>query len=85
MSVPDSWPPPLNDEGSQRWYLDMLQRDSDAVGWALWYVIASSEHRQIVGVAGFKLGRRRRVRFGQSSEEFEDLVALHAPITSRIE
>jgi ribosomal-protein-alanine N-acetyltransferase len=54
VTVPDNWPPPLNDEASQRWYLDMLQRDSDAVGWALWYLIASPGHRQIVGVAGFK-------------------------------
>jgi len=41
---------------------------------------------QLVGVGRLKLGRGRRVRLSQPSEEFENLVALHkASITSRIE
>jgi ribosomal-protein-alanine N-acetyltransferase len=52
--VPSSWPVPLNDEGSQRWYLDLLQRDRGAVGWALWYLIRRDPQRELVGVAGFK-------------------------------
>jgi ribosomal-protein-alanine N-acetyltransferase len=54
VPAPSSWPAPLNDEGSQSWYLDLLQRDPDAAGWALWYVIRSDQHRELVGVAGFK-------------------------------
>jgi hypothetical protein len=34
VPFPSSWPPPLNDEGSQRWYLEMLQHHASAVGWA---------------------------------------------------
>ena len=54
VPVPSSWPPPLNDEGSQRWYLEMLQRPASAVGWALWYLIRREPTRELVGVAGFK-------------------------------
>ena len=54
VGAPTNWPPPLNDETSQRWYLEMLQRDADAVGWGLWYLIAFTSKREIVGVAGFK-------------------------------
>jgi hypothetical protein len=41
--------------------------------------------QQLVGIAGFELGRRRRIRFGKPAEKFEIVVALHAPMTSRIE
>ena len=54
VPVPSSWPPPLNDEGSQRWYLEMLQRHPSAVGWGLWYLIRREPTRELVGVAGFK-------------------------------
>src|SRR4051812_7761002 len=54
VPVPASWPPPLNDEASQRWYLEMLQRSASAVGWALWYLIRREPTRELVGVAGFK-------------------------------
>jgi RimJ/RimL family protein N-acetyltransferase len=54
VPVPSSWPPPLNDEGSQRWYLEMLERDPTAVGWGLWYLIRREPARELVGVAGFK-------------------------------
>src|SRR5438045_4924298 len=54
VPVPSSWPPPLNDEGSQRWYLEMLQRDASAVGWALWYLIRHELTCELLGVAGFK-------------------------------
>src|SRR3954468_24699550 len=54
VPVPSSWPPPLNDEGSQRWYWEMLQRHANAVGWALWYLIRREPTRWLVGVAGFK-------------------------------
>jgi [ribosomal protein S5]-alanine N-acetyltransferase len=54
VSVPSSWPAPLNDESSQQWYFDLLRRDPAAVGWALWYVIRHDLSHDLVGVAGFK-------------------------------
>ena len=54
VPVPSSWPAPLNDEASQSWYLDLLERDPDAAGWALWYLIRHDQQRELVGVAGFK-------------------------------
>jgi len=54
VPVPSSWPPPLNDEASQRWYLELLQRHRSAVGWGLWYLIRCEPTRELVGVAGFK-------------------------------
>jgi ribosomal-protein-alanine N-acetyltransferase len=54
VPMPASWPAPLNDESSQRWYLDMLHRDPNAVGWGLWYVIRRQPRRELIGVAGFK-------------------------------
>lgn len=48
------WPPPLNDENSQRWYLQLLQERPEAVGWGLWYMIQCQPIRTVVGVAGFK-------------------------------
>ena len=54
VPMPASWPAPLNDESSQRWYLDMLRRDPNAIGWGLWYVIRRRPRRELIGVAGFK-------------------------------
>lgn len=51
---PATWPPPLNDEASQRWFLDMLRRDPQAVGWGLWYVVATDPDRLLIGNIGFK-------------------------------
>jgi hypothetical protein len=43
-------------------------------------------HQQLISIARFELGRRRRIGFGEPTEEFENLIASHsAPITSRIE
>jgi ribosomal-protein-alanine N-acetyltransferase len=53
---PPTWPPPLNDEGSQQHFLASLQKagPKDA-GWNLWFCILLRP-REIVGVAGFKDG-----------------------------
>ena len=51
---PTNWPPPLNDDASQRWNLDMLRRDPDGAGWGLWYLIALEPHRLLAGNIGFK-------------------------------
>jgi hypothetical protein len=41
--------------------------------------------QQLERIAGLELGRRGRIRFGKPAEKFENVVALHAPMTSRIE
>ena len=51
---PASWPPPLNDQASQQWFVDMLRADPHAVGWGIWYVIAVDTNRALVGNIGFK-------------------------------
>jgi hypothetical protein len=37
VTEPSSWPPPLNDESSQRWFLEKLQSDPGIIGWTMWY------------------------------------------------
>lgn len=53
---PPSWPPPFNDEGSQRWFRELLQQHPDAVGWSLWYLLLDEpgNMRVLIGNAGFK-------------------------------
>jgi RimJ/RimL family protein N-acetyltransferase len=51
---PASWPPPLNDEHSQRSFLASLQKAKPSdEGWNLWFCIRQ-EPRELVGNAGFK-------------------------------
>jgi hypothetical protein len=51
---PTSWPPPLNDEHSQRSFLASLQKaESSVAGWNLWFCIRRDQ-RELVGNAGFK-------------------------------
>jgi RimJ/RimL family protein N-acetyltransferase len=53
---PESWPPPLNDADSQRWFREMIEQHPDSVGWGLWYLVRN-EHgkvRALIGNAGFK-------------------------------
>ena len=55
VTEPRSWPPPLNDESSQRWFLDKLQSDPGIAGWTMWYfVLCSGGRRELVGNGGFK-------------------------------
>jgi RimJ/RimL family protein N-acetyltransferase len=56
--TPQVWPPPLNDEHSQRFFLDALQKAGpDDDGWTLWFCVRQ-EPRDLVGNAGFKGGPR---------------------------
>lgn len=51
------WPPPLNDDQSQRWILRQLEADPDAGFWTLWYVLWKREPGErplLIGNAGFK-------------------------------
>lgn len=53
--VPPHWPPPLNDEASLRWTLELLGSDPREAGWASWYFL-HREHGALlaVGNGGFK-------------------------------
>jgi RimJ/RimL family protein N-acetyltransferase len=52
VACPAIWPPPLNDEHSQRAFLASLAKSNEA-GWNLWYCIRR-QPRELVGNAGFK-------------------------------
>jgi len=67
---PTGWPPPLNDEGSQRHFLSLLcGAPPDAAGFGLWFCICR-EPRALVGNAGFKdAPREGSVEIGYSMLE----------------
>jgi ribosomal-protein-alanine N-acetyltransferase len=51
---PTHWPPPLNDEHSQKFFLDSLLNAAPThTGWYLWYCLRR-EPRALLGSAGFK-------------------------------
>src|SRR5579862_3768562 len=51
---PISWPPPLNDEQSLKYFLSLSQKESPTNrGWGLWYCIRRQD-RELLGNAGFK-------------------------------
>lgn len=69
---PEVWPPPLNDENSQRYFLASLEQAApEDAGWNLWFCLRR-EPRELVGGAGFK-GRPRDgvVEVGYSMLESE--------------
>src|SRR5262245_21795727 len=54
--VASPWPPPLNDEESIAWTLQLLEEDPDAVGWGPWYFVACVDGAPplVIGNGGFK-------------------------------
>jgi len=54
VPAPASWPPPLNDAESLKWFADRIAADPAAVGWFAWYVLAVDEGRLLIGNCGFK-------------------------------
>jgi ribosomal-protein-alanine N-acetyltransferase len=53
--VPADWPPPLNDERSQRFFLETLRDRPSSVGWCVWYLVARGNgSRTVIGNGGFK-------------------------------
>ena len=57
VQKPFDWPPPLNDEHSQKYFLDYLNEHPDEPQWCLWYFIFrnQSDHKNIlIGNGGFK-------------------------------
>lgn len=54
VPLPAHWPPPLNDENSQRFFLDALvNAEPGHAGWQLWYCLLR-QPRVLLGSAGFK-------------------------------
>ena len=56
-TVPDEWPPPLNDIESMEWFERYLLDHPDGVGWVTWYFIlreSDSGVRVAIGNGGFK-------------------------------
>ena len=54
VPFPLHWPPPLNDEHSQKFFLDSLLNAAPShAGWYLWYCLRR-EPRALLGSAGFK-------------------------------
>lgn len=55
VRVPVDWPPPLNDEQSQQFFLVFLRDHPDLVGWCVWYIVLREGGvRTLIGNAGFK-------------------------------
>lgn len=53
--VPGEWPPPLNDEDSQRFFLRLFREDPALGGWALWYFVShDGAEPTVIGNGGFK-------------------------------
>jgi GNAT acetyltransferase-like protein len=70
VAPPLSWPPPLNDENSQKWFLSSLEQAApDDAGWHLWFCVRRDK-RELVGNAGFKgVPKDGRVEIGYSTLE----------------
>jgi [ribosomal protein S5]-alanine N-acetyltransferase len=55
---PSTWPPPLNDEDSQRYTLNALEHAAPAdAGWSVWYCILR-EPRALTGIVAYKSAPR---------------------------
>jgi [ribosomal protein S5]-alanine N-acetyltransferase len=53
VHLPKSWPSPLNDEHSQRWMLDYLEKHPNS-RWGMYYILLRGRDRQLIGNCGFK-------------------------------
>ncbi len=56
-AVAKPWPPPLNDDESQRWMIRHLEENPDAAEWGMWHVIlrdGPNGRPLAIGTAGFK-------------------------------
>ena len=51
VRMPKAWPPPLNDEASQRWMLDYLEKHPHS-RYGMYYIVLKDG--QLVGNCGFK-------------------------------
>jgi len=54
-SIPPGWPPPLNDEKSAQFFVDVLRKHPERSGWMMWYfVLDRPGGRTAIGNGGFK-------------------------------
>jgi ribosomal-protein-alanine N-acetyltransferase len=53
LRLPKYWPPPLNDDASQRWMLAYLQQHEGS-RWGMWYITLPGRPSQLVGNCGYK-------------------------------
>lgn len=53
LRLPEAWPPPLNDEASQRWMLGYLHKHGGS-RWGMWYITLKTKPSQLIGNCGFK-------------------------------
>jgi RimJ/RimL family protein N-acetyltransferase len=53
LRLPKYWPPPLNDEASQRWMLAYLQKHEGS-RWGMWYITIPGRPSQLIGNCGYK-------------------------------
>ena len=56
-SVPEDWPPPLNDANTMNWFKAYMESNPNADGWVTWYFIlpnAEGGRRIAIGNGGFK-------------------------------
>ena len=53
--IPDNWPPPLNDEQSQNYFLKYAEENPDTKGFSFWYIVLiEGNKRDLIGGIGFK-------------------------------
>ncbi|MFA7227433.1 MAG: GNAT family N-acetyltransferase [Melioribacteraceae bacterium] len=53
--IPADWPPPLNDEQSQNYFLKYAEEHPDTRGYSFWYIILPENgSRKLIGGIGFK-------------------------------
>lgn len=56
-TVPESWPPPLNDATTMEWSARFAEENPDAIGWGTWYFVlreGPSGGPVAVGTGGFR-------------------------------
>ncbi|KAA3609736.1 MAG: N-acetyltransferase [Calditrichaeota bacterium] len=57
VQKPYNWPPPLNDELSQEFYLNFVKNHPNDLGWGMWYFLLKNKSDKkdiLVGDGGFK-------------------------------
>jgi len=71
---PYNWPPPLNDQNSQDFYLSFIKDNPGQLGWGMWYFILKNKSDNmdiIIGNGGFKgtPDKKGKVEIGYSITE----------------
>ena len=53
VTEPAYWPPELNDEDSNRFFMSLLETDPQNVGWSFYYAVDTTRGRKLVGNGGY--------------------------------